>query len=111
MDKLNGYRQIITKILTKYANIPYSYGEITQQLIIDKEENNFLLFDTGWQNKRRVHGCVTHIQIIDDKIWIQRDGIEHGITNELVEAGIPKDKIVLAFHPPQVRQHTEFAVS
>lgn len=111
MDKLDEYRQIITKILTEYVNIPYSYGEITQQLIIDKEENNFLLFDTGWQNKRRVHGCVTHIQIIDDKIWIQRDGIEHGITNELLEAGIPKEKIVLAFHPPHVRQHTEFAVN
>ncbi|MFN5265589.1 MAG: element excision factor XisI family protein, partial [Pseudanabaena sp.] len=56
-------------------------------------------------------GCVTHVQIIDDKIWIQRDGIEDGITDELVEAGIPKDKIVLGFHPPSVRPHTGYAIA
>ena len=111
MDNLERYRQIIKKILTEYAKIPYSYGEINQRVIIDKEENNFLLFDTGWQNKKRIHGCVVHIEIINDKIWIQRDGIEDGITRELLKAGIPKEKIVLAFHPPNVRQHTEFAVS
>ena len=35
---------------------------------------------------------------------------EYGIANELVAAGIPKDKIVLAFHPEDVRQYTDFAV-
>ena len=34
-----------------------------------------------------------------------------GITNDFLRAGIPKDKIVLAFHPPDVRPYTEFAVS
>jgi hypothetical protein len=58
-----------------------------------------------------VHGCVTHVQIIDNKIWIQRDGIEDGITDELVEAGIPKDEIVLGFQPSNVRPHTGYAVA
>lgn len=43
-----------------------------------------------------------NIYAIDVKTWIQRDGTEYGITNELVAAGIPKDKIVLAFHPEDV---------
>lgn len=30
---------------------------------------------------------------------------------KLLAAGIPKDKIVLAFHPPDVRKYTEFAVA
>ncbi len=111
MDNLDRYRQIIKDILTQYASIPYSYGEIEQQVIVDKEENNFFLIDIGWQNQKRIHGFVVHIQIINDKIWIQRDGIEDGITNDLLAAGIPKDKIVLAFHPPSVRPYTEFAVS
>ena len=37
--------------------------------------------------------CVTHVQIIGDKIWIHYDGIEDGITVELVAAGVPKDHI------------------
>jgi hypothetical protein len=45
----------------------------------------------------------------DGKIWIHYDGIEDGITDELVAGGVPKDHIVLAFHPPYVRQHTEYA--
>ena len=84
---------------------------LEQRVFIDKEENNFFLFNLGWHNRKRIHGCVVHIEIINDKIWIQRDGIEDGITNDLLAAGIPKDKIVLAFHPPDVRPYTEFAVS
>ncbi len=111
MDNVTHYRQIIKDILNGYAAIPFSYGEIKQQVFIDKAENNFFLFNIGWYNKKRVHGCVVHIEIIDDKLWIQQDGIEDGIANDFLSAGIPKDKIVLAFHPPSIRPHTEFAIS
>ena len=111
MDTLEFYRQTIERILRKYADIPSAYEEIEQHLIIDKHRNHFMLFDIGWHQKRRVHGCVTHVQIIDDKIWIQRDGIEDGITDELVEAGIAKTKIVLGFHPANVRPHTGYAIA
>lgn len=111
MDNLEFYRETIESILRKYVEIPYSFGEIDQHLIIDRERNHFMLFDVGWQKKRRVHGCITHVQIIGDKIWIQRDGIEDGITDELVEAGIPKDRIVLGFQPPDVRPYTGYAVA
>ncbi|MGB3694510.1 MAG: element excision factor XisI family protein [Spirulinaceae cyanobacterium] len=49
------------------------------------------------------------VEIIADKIWLHRDGTEDGIAGDLLAAGIPKQKIVLGFHHPQVRQHTEFA--
>ncbi|WP_445636132.1 hypothetical protein NSTC745_00980 [Nostoc sp. DSM 114161] len=39
------------------------------------------------------------------------DSAEDGVTYELVAAGIPKEKIVLGFHPPNVRQHTGYAVA
>ena len=47
--------------------------------------------------------------IIDDKVWIQYDGTEDGIADELIEAGIPQDKIVLGFRPPEIRPYTGFA--
>lgn len=64
----------------------------------------------GWRNQKRIYGPVLHLDIIDGKIWIQQDGTESGIANELFALGVPKDDIVLAFHPPLVRQFTEFAV-
>ncbi|HAA27615.1 MAG TPA: XisI protein [Cyanobacteria bacterium UBA8553] len=111
MDTLEHYRNSIEKILKEHASIPYSHGQINQDVIIDGDRNHFLLMNTGWDGEQRIHGCVVHVQIINDKIWIQRDGIEDGITSELITAGVPKDKIVLAFHPPDLREHTEFAVA
>ncbi|MCA1990901.1 MAG: XisI protein [Coleofasciculus sp. S288] len=111
MDTLERYREIIYKILHEYFQIPYSYGDLQRRLIVSEDHTNYLLLTLGWQQNKRVHGCLVHIEIINDKIWIHRDGTEDGIANDLVAAGIPKDRIVLAFHPPEIRPHTEFAVS
>ncbi|MFB2935254.1 XisI protein [Aerosakkonemataceae cyanobacterium BLCC-F154] len=111
MDTLDNYRQILQNILIEYAQLPYAYGQLERQLIIDENKNHYLLLTLGWENKKRVHGCLIHIDIIDEKIWIQRDGTEDGIANDLVNAGIPKNRIVLAFHPADIRQFTEYAVS
>ena len=58
----------------------------------------------GWQGVRRVQHCLLHLDIIDGKVWIQRDGTEEGITDELEAAGIPKSDIVLGFHSLKDRQ-------
>ena len=47
----------------------------------------------------------------DGKIWIQYDGTEEGIANKLVERGISKDDIVLAYQSTYTRQLSGFAVS
>ncbi len=64
----------------------------------------------GWSNKRRVYGCVLHVDIKNGKIWIQHDGTEGGIADELMDRGVPKHDIVLGFHSPFKRQFTDFAV-
>jgi hypothetical protein len=51
-----------------------------------------------------------HLDIIDGKIWIQYDGTDRPIAEELVRAGIPKEDIVLAEQPADVRPHTGFGV-
>ena len=50
-----------------------------------------------------------HMDIKDGKIWIQHDGTEIGVANELVELGVPKEDIVLAYHAPYQRVYTGFA--
>ncbi|MEC4985710.1 MAG: XisI protein, partial [Oscillatoria sp. PMC 1076.18] len=80
-------------------------------LIIDQSKNHYLLVETGWQNNRRIYGNLIHIDIINNKIWIQQDGTEEGIANELVKQGISPQQIVLAFKTPERRKITDFAVS
>lgn len=110
MDSLDKMRNAICDILTDYAQIPYSYGEIERKTIFDRESDRYLLTIVGWEGIKRVHGCLIHLEIIEGKIWIQRDGTEEGIANELLKAGINKNQIVLGFRDREMRQYTEFAV-
>jgi hypothetical protein len=111
MDTLDAYRQIIEQILTDYASVPYAYGDIQTETIFDRTRDHYLLVNVGWRDDYRVHGAIVHIDILNGKIWVQRDGTEHGIATDLVRAGIPKDQIVLGFREPEVRPYTEFAVA
>jgi hypothetical protein len=110
MATLEEYRAIIEKILDEYTCIPYAYVDVKTEAVFDRIHDRYLLINMGWDNGKRVHTCLVHIDIIDNKLWIQKDGTEHGVAKELVKEGIPKDHIVLAFRPPEVRKHTEYAV-
>ncbi|MDY6937384.1 MAG: XisI protein [Cyanobacteriota bacterium] len=111
MDKLDRYRQFIRDILIQHSKIPYKYGEIKFETVFDRESDRYLLMILGRENKQYQHGCLIHLDIIDGKIWIQRDGTEIGVANELVEAGVPKQEIVLGFKSPERRKDTEFAIA
>jgi len=110
MEKLEQYRGYIQELLTAYAGQGSSKSEIEKQVIFDPIHDHYQLVYVGWKNRRREYGCVLHFDIKDGKIWIQYDGTEIGIANDLVKSGVPKEDIVLAFQEPLVRQYTEFGV-
>lgn len=111
MADINHYRQLVQDLLQEYSNIRANNEEVEAEAIFDTQRDRYQVVHVGWSNKRRVYGCVLHLDIKDGKIWIQHDGTEGGIANELVERGVPKHDIVLGFHSPFKRQFTEFAVS
>jgi hypothetical protein len=110
MDSLNQLQVILETTLKEYTEIPYASGDLQCRLIVSNDRHHFLLIVQGWEDDIQVHSCLVHLEIIGDKIWIHRDGLENGIADDLLRAGIPKHQIVLGFHPPDVRPHTEFAV-
>ncbi len=107
---LTQVQTIVRNLIEAYASYKPSNGEIETEAIIDQEKGHYEVMHVGWDGQRRIHGTVIHIDIIDDKVWIQHDGTSPGVAVELVEAGISNESIVLAFHPPYVRQHTDFAI-
>lgn len=78
------------------------------QTLFDSEQDHYQLLYVGWRGNKRSFGCILHLDIKGGKIWIQHDGTEVGIANQLVELGVPKQDIVLAFHEPEIRQYTDF---
>lgn len=112
MDSLTEkYRSIVEQVLQEYADFIGQEDGIVQELIFDRDHHHYLLLETGWQNKERIYGPFIHLDLIDNKVWIQHDGTEDGIAYELEAAGIPKDHIVLAFKSVERRKLTEYAVS
>lgn len=108
---LEQWREIIERVLSDYAAIPYSYSPVKKETVFDRTRDRYLIVILGWEGYRYEHGCTVHIDIIDDKIWIQRDGTEDGMALDLENAGISKDRIVLGFKPPEIRPLTGYGVA
>jgi XisI protein len=110
MDRIDQYRDILHQSLSEHALLMSKPDRITSTVIVSEDRKHFMVINEGWEGKRRIHSLVFHAEIRDGKLWIHHDGIDRGITEDLVAAGIPKDYIVLAFHSPEIRTHTGYAV-
>lgn len=110
-SELNQYRQIIKRVLLKHAERVPSHGELEIHPVFDEERDIYLLVSHGWDATGRTHDVIFHLMLKDGKIWIEVDGSEEGIADELNQTGITKDKIVLGFYRPKRREITEFAIA
>lgn len=107
MDAQLTYTEIVKELLQSHARersaIPDSYESY---VVFDDTHKRYLIIDSGWQDDYYLHTTPLHIDIIDNLIWIRCDDTEDGIATELIDAGIPKEKIVLGFRHPDIRFHT-----
>ncbi|MDF5727962.1 MAG: XisI protein [Rhizonema sp. PD38] len=101
---------IAYELIERYSFFKF-YKDIQFETVFYLESDRYLVMILGRENKRRVHGCLIHVDIINGKIWIQRDGTEEGVASELVKVGVPKDRIVLGFRSPELRKNTDFAIA
>jgi hypothetical protein len=109
MERIN-YAQLIQQILTEHS-VNHYQNNTEIQLIFDEKRHHYQVLNIGWKEETRVYGVIIHLDLKDEKIWIQRDGTEIGIANQLLMAGVPQEDIVLGFLAPYKRNLTEFAVS
>ncbi|MBR8834270.1 MAG: XisI protein [Stigonema ocellatum SAG 48.90 = DSM 106950] len=110
MDKLTHYRQIVQQLLREYAAIDSGDDDVKTQIIFDTERDHYQLVNVGWKNQHRIYGCFLHIDIQDGKVWLQHNGTENEVAEDLVNLGIFKHDIVIGFHSPFKRQFTDYAV-
>lgn len=114
MAKLEHYRNIVQQALLNYAEMrtgTSSNPELELQALFDSQRDHYQLVYVGWNKGRRIHGPILHLDIKDEKIWLQLNTTEDDITKDLMALGVAREDIVLGFHSPYMRQFTEFAVS
>ncbi|NER24817.1 MAG: XisI protein [Symploca sp. SIO1B1] len=109
LDKLERYQAIAQEVVNDYACYKPSQGDIELQAIAT--HNCYLLISFGWNGNRRVHSTIVHLRVAKGKFWLERDETEEGITQDLLDRGVPKEDIVLAFYHPEDRKLTDFAIA
>ena len=100
MDTRTTYREIVKAVISRYARLRPSHGAIRLDTVFDEQQDHYALMQSGWDRGVRVRGNLIYVTLRDDKVYIEYDGIERGISEELIKRGIPKEKIVLAFLAP-----------
>jgi XisI protein len=112
MDKLAKYRSLIKELLTNYA-APANDNtkDLEDQLIFDTERDHYQIMSVGWNNNKRVYFCLLHLDIKNDKIWLQENSTDYDIVEDLIKLGVPNSDVVIGFIPADVRPYTEYAVA
>jgi len=98
VTKSDAYRQILRQVVERQASMPRRQDQVELVPIIDTTHDNYLLMRIGWDKVGRAHHILFHFRLKEGRVWIEWDGIEHGIANDLIEAGIPEEDIVMAFY-------------
>jgi hypothetical protein len=94
MDKVANYRRILRRLVYEYARYKPSHGQIEPIPVCDPKNDNYLLIHAGWDNIRRIHATVFHLRLHDGKILIEEDGLEHGVAQDLLDAGVSSKDIL-----------------
>jgi XisI protein len=112
MDKLAKYRNLIKELLINYATpVSENPKELEDQLIFDTEHDHYQLLSVGWHNKKRVYFCLLHLDLKNNKIWLQENSTDYDIVEELIKRGVPHSDVVLGFIPVEARPYMDFAVA
>ena len=109
MDTLKKYEKIINDVI---LDVSEKLSDADSILSIDKIHGQYLVLVDSWEGIERNYGPLVHIEIKPDgKIWLRFDGTDLEIGQELLNKGISEKDLVLAFHSPQMRKYTKFAMA
>jgi hypothetical protein len=113
MENLTHYQNLVKQFMTEFAaivNKKYTPNLYTP-VIFDDEHSQYIMLRVGWLKQEHVHRTLLHVCLRDGHFWIEEDWTEEGIATYLLSKGVPRENIVLAFHPPEMRPLTDFAVA
>ena len=112
-SKLTRYRMVIKQILSDYVALWNRRPKPNRETVavLDDVNDHYLIHTIGWEETKRVWNTTLYVRLRDGKFYIEVDWTEQGVATDLLEAGVPKEDIVLAFQHLSMRPYTEFAVA
>ena len=96
------YQTCVKSLLSRYERLNTEWSII--ETIFDDAQMRYMVLRIGWNDQRRIHLCLVHIDIQDGMVIIQANNTEDALDDELVALGIPREKIDPGILPPNVRE-------
>nr|WP_309738144.1 element excision factor XisI family protein [Chamaesiphon sp. OTE_20_metabat_361] len=93
MDNSLIYADIIENTLKEATRHQPRIQSIRLYPVCDRDSGNFLILATGWDKKAWINTILFHARLVDEKIAIEEDNFEEGLTSMLIEAGIDAKNI------------------
>ncbi|NES86322.1 MAG: XisI protein [Moorea sp. SIO2B7] len=97
MDTVTHDKEIVKQVIKRYAQLRPSHGNIRLDTVFDDSQGRYALMQVGWDRGRRVRGNLIYVTVGEEKVWIEYDGMESVIVEDLIGGGITEDRIVLAY--------------
>lgn len=111
ITKRDKYRRILREVVERHAAQSRRRGQSEAVPICDETHDNYLLMSVGWRGNERDHYVMFHLRLKEGRVWIEWDGIEYGIAQDLLAAGIPQEDIVMAFYNPAPQPLVQLAAA
>lgn len=111
MDRPTFFRTVLSSLLAPYDGKKYSYGQLTNHLIVDQRGTHFLVITEGWEQNTHIHHILIHLMIRENQIHIIKNATERDLEAELLEHGVQPFEIVPAHLPPALRHLMDYAAA
>jgi hypothetical protein len=111
MANIEQSRAIVKALVKQYGEFFAQDKTVDTEIIMDEQRDHYQVLQVGWEEEKRVYGCLLHLDIKNGKVWIQHNRTEFEVGEELAKLGLAKNEMVVGFHAPAIRPFTEYATS
>lgn len=103
MEGLAHYRQLIQDILLPMEKWNHAPQDVHLVAVLDETRDRYLLARTGWIAGESAYSLLIHIEIENGNVALYRDKTDQEIYEQLLEGGVPEEKLLKAWLSPQER--------
>jgi XisI protein len=115
MDNHLKYQNAIVELLNEYqsylSNATLQEKDDRFKVLTDEQHHHYQLLVSGWKADKYRFKVLFHLDIINNKVWLQQNDTEFFIADELMEKGVAREDIVLGFLPVRDRAYSGFAAA
>ena len=110
--QVENYRRILESTVKRHAQFQPANGEIETHAVCDREADDYMVVDSGWNEKgRRIYDVVLHFRLQDGIVHVERDNTDAEVVRDLLKAGVETGDIILAYNALPYQRLNDFVAA